>query len=100
MGVEEAEQIDRTFEEIYRDSYPRLVGQLSVVTASSAEAEEVVQEAFARLWGRWPHVRDYENIEAWVRRVALNVATSRWRGQAPTSGVRTVGCDGLRINLC
>ncbi|MHB8320350.1 MAG: SigE family RNA polymerase sigma factor [Acidimicrobiales bacterium] len=79
MGVEEATQVEGRFEQIYRDSYPRLVGQLSVVTTSRAEAEEVVQEAFARLWGRWSHVRDYENIEAWVRRVALNVATSRWR---------------------
>jgi len=79
MGVVKGTRIDPTFDEIYRDSYPRLVGQLSVVTTSRAEAEEAVQEAFARLWARWPHVRDYENIEAWVRRVALNVATSRWR---------------------
>jgi RNA polymerase sigma-70 factor (ECF subfamily) len=82
MGCQEGEEgaaIDQRFEEIYRDSYPRLVGQLSVVTTSRAEAEEVVQEAFARLWGRWSQVREYENIEAWVRRVALNVATSRWR---------------------
>ncbi|MHB1712520.1 MAG: sigma factor [Acidimicrobiales bacterium] len=64
---------------MYRDSYPRLVGQLSVVTTSSAEAEDVVREALARLWERWSQVRDYEDIESWVRRGALNVATSRWR---------------------
>lgn len=79
MGGEEAEQGSRTFEAIYRDSYPRLVGQLIVVTTSRAEAEDAVQEAFARLWGHWSHVQDYENIESWVRRVALNVATSWWR---------------------
>ena len=67
------------FEDVYRASYPRLVGQLSVVTASRAEAEEVVQEAFARLWARWDKVGGYENIEAWVRRVATNVAIGRWR---------------------
>ena len=67
------------FEVVYRASYPRLVGQLSVVTTNRAEAEEVVQEAFARLWARWDKVGGYENIEAWVRRVATNVAIGRWR---------------------
>ena len=70
---------DQRFEEIYRESYPRLVGQLFVVTTSRTEAEEVVQEAFARLWEQWSRVRKYENIESWVRRVALNFAISRWR---------------------
>jgi RNA polymerase sigma-70 factor (ECF subfamily) len=74
-----AERGGQTFEDIYRESYPRLVGQLFVVTTSRAEAEEVVQEAFARLWAQWARVREYENIEAWVRRVALNFAISRWR---------------------
>jgi RNA polymerase sigma-70 factor (ECF subfamily) len=68
-----------TFESIYRASYPRLVGQLFVVTVSRADAEEVVQEAFSRLWARWSQVRGYDNIESWVRRVALNLAIGRWR---------------------
>jgi RNA polymerase sigma-70 factor (ECF subfamily) len=67
------------FEAVYRASYSRLVGQLYVVTTNRAEAEEVVQEAFARLWARWDQVGGYENIEAWVRRVATNVAIGRWR---------------------
>jgi hypothetical protein len=29
--------------------------------------------------GRWSQVKDYENVESWVRRVALNFAISRWR---------------------
>ncbi len=70
------------FEVVYRASYSRLVGQLYVVTTSRAEAEEVVQEAFARLWARWDQVGGYENIEAWVRRVAINAAIGRWRRTA------------------
>lgn len=70
---------NRMFEEIYRGSYSLLVGQLFLVTTSRAEAEEVVQEAFARLWGRWSLLKDYENIESWVRRVAMNYAIDRWR---------------------
>jgi RNA polymerase sigma-70 factor (ECF subfamily) len=70
---------ETTFEAVYRASYARLVGQLVIVTTSRAEAEEAVQEAFARLWARWSTVRGYDNCEAWVRRVALNVAIGRHR---------------------
>jgi len=68
-----------TFEAVYRASYARLVGQLFVITTSRAEAEEVVQEAFARLWVRWSQVHAYNNLESWVRRVAMNVAIGRRR---------------------
>lgn len=71
-----------TFDDVYRESYPRLVGQLFIVTTSRTEAEEVVQEAFARLWTQWSRVHDYDNLESWVRRVALNFAISRWRRSA------------------
>jgi RNA polymerase sigma-70 factor (ECF subfamily) len=73
---------DDGFEGIYRASYARLVGQLYVVTTSRADAEEAVQEAFARLWARWDQVSGYEKIEAWVRRVAINAAIGRWRRTA------------------
>ena len=43
------------------------------------EAEEVVQEAFARASVRWTRLRDYDVPEAWVRRVALNLAADRSR---------------------
>jgi RNA polymerase sigma-70 factor (ECF subfamily) len=67
------------FEQVYRSSYSTLVGQLFLLTADRAEAEDVVQEAFARLWGNWRELRGYDNHEAWVRRVAMNLAISRWR---------------------
>lgn len=71
-----------SFEEVFKTSYPRLVSQLLVVTSNPADAEEVVQEAFARLWQRWRRVREFENVESWIRRVALNEAISRYRRQA------------------
>lgn len=70
---------DTQFEDLYRSSYARLVAQLYVVTTDRVEAEEVVQEAFARLWAHWGRLREYDNCEAWVRRVAMNTAISRWR---------------------
>jgi RNA polymerase sigma-70 factor (ECF subfamily) len=38
-----------------------------------------VQEAFTRAWPRWETISRYDNPATWVRRVAMNVATSRWR---------------------
>lgn len=68
-----------SFEAIYRNSYSRLVGQLTMVTTSRVEAEDVVQEAFSRLWERWSNMQSYDNVEAWVRRVSLNAAIGHWR---------------------
>jgi RNA polymerase sigma-70 factor, ECF subfamily len=63
------------FEELYTSTFGRLVGQLFLVTGDLHEAEEVVQEAFTRAAGRWHRLRDYDQPELWVRRVAINLAT-------------------------
>jgi RNA polymerase sigma-70 factor (ECF subfamily) len=67
---------DDDFQDFYQASYPRLVGQLTVLTGSLEDAEDAVQEAFARASIRWGRLRAYEAPEAWVRRVALNLASS------------------------
>ncbi len=68
-----------SLQELYEASYRRLVAQLTAMTGDAAEAEDLVQEAFARAVGRWQTVRTYENPEAWLRTVAMNLARSRWR---------------------
>ena len=68
-----------SFEEFYTGAVGRLLGQLFLVTGDLHEAEEVVQEAFARASVRWSWLRDYNAPEAWVRRVAMNLAADRAR---------------------
>jgi RNA polymerase sigma-70 factor (ECF subfamily) len=65
---------DRDFDEFYAGNYGRFVVQLYAVTGSLPDAEDAVQEAFARASVHWGRVRGYDLPEAWVRRVALNVA--------------------------
>jgi RNA polymerase sigma-70 factor, ECF subfamily len=65
---------DHDFDEFYASNYGRFVVQLYAVTGSLPDAEDAVQEAFARASVHWGRVRGYELPEAWVRRVALNVA--------------------------
>ena len=65
---------DEDFAGFYKAAYQRLLGQLFAVTGDLAEAENVLQEAYARAFARWAQVRAYDLPEAWVRRVALNLA--------------------------
>jgi RNA polymerase sigma-70 factor (ECF subfamily) len=68
-----------SFEEFYAATVDRLLGHLFLVTGDLHAAEEIVQEAFTRASMRWPRLRSYDVPEAWVRRVAMNLATDRAR---------------------
>ena len=65
--------------EVYEGSYRRLVVQVFGVVGDRAEAEDAVQEAFARAVAAGSRFRRVDNPEAWLRTVALNVARRRWR---------------------
>ena len=67
------------FERLYLDSRDRLVLQVAALSGDAFEAMDHVQEAFVRAWLRWDRVGGYEDPEGWVRRVAANLAVSRWR---------------------
>ena len=71
-----------TFDAFYSGSVQRLTGQLYAMTGSRAEAEDCVQEAYARAWQRWDKVSGYCDPEAWVRTVAYRVSVSAWRKAA------------------
>ncbi len=67
------------FDAFYAASAPRLVRQLHAMTGELAEAQDCVQEAYARAWQRWGTVSAYDAPEAWVRQVAWRLAVSRFR---------------------
>jgi len=71
-----------TFDAFYSGSVRRVTGQLYAMTGSRAEAEDCVQEAYARAWQRWDKVSGYCDPEAWVRTVAYRVSISTWRKAA------------------
>lgn len=62
--------------------HPRLVGALTLYCGDRAVAEEVAQEALARACERWEKVSRMAAPGAWVHRVAMNAATSRFRRRA------------------
>lgn len=67
------------FDVMYASNFERLVVQLYAYTGDMASAQDLVQDAFARALPRWDKLSTYDDPVAWVRRVAWNLATSRWR---------------------
>ena len=67
------------FEDFYAAVFDQLVGQLFLVTGNLQDAEDAVQEALTRAALRWPRLRRYRAPEAWVRRVAMNLASDGFR---------------------
>ncbi|MDI6100349.1 SigE family RNA polymerase sigma factor [Actinoplanes sp. NEAU-A12] len=68
-----------SFDDLYAAHYADLTVQLHLYFGDRQEAHDVVQEAFCRAYARWRTVSGYEDPVGWVRRVAWNLALSRWR---------------------
>lgn len=62
-----------------RQEYPRLVGSLRLYTGDGDLARELAQEALARACAHWDRVEHMDAPGAWVHRVAVNLARSRFR---------------------
>ena len=84
-----------SFEELFLDVHDRLYRALYFVTGSSADAEELMQDAFLKLWERWDRLDTIEDPVAYLFRVALNGVRMRARRArmaarkiAPTAGSR------------
>jgi len=67
------------FDAFYHATRQRLLHQMYAMTGNLADAQDCVQEAYARAWQHWPAVSRHANPEAWLRTVAWRIAASRWR---------------------
>jgi len=69
----------RAFDEFYTATAARVVAALYAMLGDLSEAEDAVQEAYARAWQRWASISEYADPTAWVRTVAYRIAVSSWR---------------------
>ncbi|MBX6750162.1 MAG: sigma-70 family RNA polymerase sigma factor [Micromonosporaceae bacterium] len=67
------------FDTFYRGTTPRLLRYAYGLTADLGEAQDIVQEAYARAWQRWRRLRDCDDREGWLRLVVDRLATDSWR---------------------
>ncbi len=65
-----------SFAEFYRQNYRSVVGIVYALSGSPVAAEELTQDAFLRAHHRWDDLSGHANREAWVKRVAINLARS------------------------
>ena len=68
-----------SFEAFFSEEHRGLYGALVLVTRSSHEAEEVMQDAFLRLWERWDRVSGLDDPVGYLYRTAMNLFRSRRR---------------------
>jgi len=67
------------FDGFYRDTSRRLLRYAYGLTGDANEAQDLVQEAYARAWQRRRRLAGYDDPEAWLRLVVNRLATDRWR---------------------
>jgi RNA polymerase sigma-70 factor (ECF subfamily) len=67
------------FADCYATNFAKLTSQLYLYTGDFALAQDLVQEAFCRAYARWDKLSTYDDPVAWLRRVAFNLANSRWQ---------------------
>jgi RNA polymerase sigma-70 factor (sigma-E family) len=58
---------------------PALLRTAYLLTGDRTDAEDLLQEALARLAVSWHRVREHEALDGYVRRTMINLRTSRWR---------------------
>lgn len=67
------------FDRLYEATYQRLFGTLVTLLRDRAAAEDCVQEAYVRAFKAWPRWKQDAPVEAWLHRIAINVAISHRR---------------------
>lgn len=64
------------FERLYNDSYVRVYRTLLAILRDPAAAEDCAQETFVKAFGAWDRWTPEAPAEAWLHRIAVNVAAS------------------------
>jgi len=71
---------DDDFDEFVSGTWARLYRMAYLLAAEDrTTAEDLVQTAMEKAYARWPKVRRMDHPEAYVRKIMVNTAISRWR---------------------
>jgi RNA polymerase sigma-70 factor, ECF subfamily len=72
----------KSFEELFLEQHDRLYRALYFITGSLDDAEDLMQDAFLRLWERWDEIGRIEDLTGYLFRSALNGFRMRRRRAA------------------
>jgi len=65
--------------ELYRRHVPEMVRLAYLVTGDANVAEDLAQDAFVRVAGRFAHLRDRERFHFYLRRTLFNLCKNHFR---------------------
>jgi RNA polymerase sigma factor (sigma-70 family) len=83
-------EASRTFEAFYQAEARTLYRRLWLVTGNRAEAEELMQDAFLKVWERWDRDGVMDDPVGYLYRTAMNLFRKRYR-RTMLAVRRTVG---------
>jgi RNA polymerase sigma-70 factor, ECF subfamily len=89
-----------SFEEFFEANGRSLFGALCLVTGNRAEAEEIMQDAFLKVWERWDRLKGLDRPERYLFSVAMNLSRNRFRRAAVAARntfTRHPGTDELAL---
>jgi RNA polymerase sigma-70 factor (ECF subfamily) len=87
-GVGDLVAVERAFEDFFEIEQERLLRVLWMVTGSPQEAEDIVQDAFLRVWERWPEVASMQSPTGYLHNAAMNILRNPYRRAARRSRSR------------
>jgi RNA polymerase sigma-70 factor (ECF subfamily) len=74
---------DARFDAFFKEQFPRVARTTALVMGDLQEGMDIAQEAMARAYQHWRKVSAMDRPDAWVHRVATNLALSRLRRRRP-----------------
>ena len=77
--VARSEERLRRLDELYVQHFPSAVGLAFLLTGNQHQAEDLAQEAFVRLCGRFGHLHDPQAFRAYLRKTVVNLHLSGLR---------------------
>jgi RNA polymerase sigma factor (sigma-70 family) len=77
LGAQDA-AIERSFEDLFVEHYPRLVKTLVRLIGDHGQAEELAAETFCKLYKRWPA----DNAAGWLYKTAMNAGLDALRANS------------------
>jgi RNA polymerase sigma-70 factor, ECF subfamily len=79
IEAREARGTAPSFEAFFDAEHRKLFGTLCVVTGDLGEAEDIMQEAFVRVWERWERVSSHPDPAGYLFRTAFSIQRNRYR---------------------
>ncbi len=71
--------VKEDFDRLYRSTYQRIFATLTLILRNPSAAEDATQEAYVRAFRAWATWKQDAPAEAWLYRIALNVAFTHRR---------------------